>query len=254
MHSYLFPHSYSSWLSPRLPLAPQETLASCDRCAMVQPRGLTRDPGPFLNNLKCCTYFPYIPNFSLGALSLSQIHQALPRGILLPVGLFPSPQEQLVIETLGGHGFGQKKELLCPYFDSVKNQCSIWNYRPGVCTSYFCKSNYAQSGLDFWSDVEKYLNHFEWKLACQVFYKLGLSENELAYCQSAINPNTEAEELDYFLAAAWGPWKDQKQLFYQKCKLEAEKISSQDLNSILDPEFLELEKKINEFTNQVQPK
>ncbi len=245
VHAYLFPQSYAPWLASRLTGSRPETSATCNSCAMVNPQGITRDKGPFLNHLKCCTYFPYLPNFSLGALREEKIQATLPRGVLLPVGLFPSPGQQNLIEHFGSAGFGQKVELLCPFFNSSQNQCSIWDQRPGVCTSYFCKSDQGKKGLLFWSDVEKYLNHFEWKLACEVIFQMGLTENELAYCQGAIDTDTEEDEQEYFIQAAWGPWANNKFKFYQQANKIALSISPEKIGEILDPEFLDLEKKIS---------
>lgn len=211
---------------------------------MVKPQGLTRDKGPFKNNLKCCTYFPYVPNFSLGAVAQEKIDKALGRGVLLPVGLFPSASHQLLVSKLGKKAFGQKSELLCPFFDTEENQCSTWQQRPGVCTTYFCKSDYGQKGLDFWADVEKYLNHFEWQLACHVINLLGMGENELAYCQGMVSPETDDDEREYFLKAAWGKWLGRERDFYSEALRVAQAVTPDQVGGLLDPEFLELENRI----------
>lgn len=243
--NFIFPHGYTHWLSQRLTGQRLEKSATCDNCAMVKPTGLTRDKGPFLNHLKCCTYFPYIPNFSLGALTQEDLLKTEPRGLLLPVGLFPSVEEQSKIETFGLEGFGKQKDLLCPFFDVSKNQCSIWQNRPGVCTSYFCKSDQGQNGLDFWKDVEKYLNHFEWKLACAVTEKMNLDENLISYCQASISPETDEDERVFFISAAWGSWAQKKYDFFKETRKLALEISSADVQNLLDPEFLDLESKLN---------
>ncbi len=239
-----FPASYSQWLSKRLPGSRPETQATCNACVMVKPTGLTRDKGPFLNHLKCCTYFPYVPNFSLGVIHENKIQKALPRGILLPVGLFPTAEHQNLTAKLGQKAFGRKVELLCPFFDTNANQCSTWENRPGVCTTYFCKSDYGKAGLDFWADVEKYLNHFEWQMACHVIHELGMSENEIAYCQGAVSPETENDERDYFLQAAWGKWLNKKHEFYRESTRVALTVTPDQVASLLGEEFLDLEKKI----------
>lgn len=177
MHSDLFPKSYAPWLSSRLRGKVVECLATCDQCAMSNPKvytkHTTRDPGPFLPNLKCCTYFPFIPNFTLGSLPSESYALAKAKGLLLPLGLYPTPEHQALVDFYGAQGFGKKADLLCPFVKS--NSCSIWNYRPGVCTSYFCMSDQEEKGLEFWSDVEDYLNHFEWVLASETHRRLGLA-------------------------------------------------------------------------------
>lgn len=52
-HNYIFPVSYAPWLSERLPGSILETQVDCQNCSMVRPHGITRDPGPFLEDLKC---------------------------------------------------------------------------------------------------------------------------------------------------------------------------------------------------------
>jgi Fe-S-cluster containining protein len=245
MSNPIYPQGYSHWLAKRLPALRTETLATCENCAMVRPAGLTRDPSPFLNHLKCCTYFPFLPNFSLGSLSETDLAKPEPRGVFLPVGLYPAMPEQNRIRSFGRDGFGRKSELLCPFFDVAGNQCSIWDSRPGVCTSYFCKSDQGQKGLDFWKSVESYLNHFEWQLASKVIAKMDLDENVLSYCQAALSPDTEEDERDIFIALAWGNWASKKKEFYQETRRLALQVSSEEITGLLEPEFLSLEQKIN---------
>jgi Fe-S-cluster containining protein len=248
---FIFPTSYSPWLASRLKGQLPELSATCANCAMVKPTGLTRDKGPFKNNLKCCTYFPFIPNFSLGEINQAKIAQALDRGVLLPVGLFPSVKHQAFVDQMGSKAFGRKQELLCPFFDSPKNQCSIWETRPAVCTTYFCKSDYGQSGLDFWADVEKYLNHFEWQLACEVIFQMGMTTNEIAYCQGVVSEETEEDERESFLQAAWGKWFHRKQEFFVEARKVALTFDSQKIETFLGAEFLELENKISKFSQLI---
>jgi Fe-S-cluster containining protein len=245
MNSQLFPEGYRYWLEKRLLGSRSESLATCENCAMVKPSGTTRDKGPFLSHLKCCTYFPFIPNFSLGDIRSDKIKRAKSNGILLPIGLFPSQNQQDLVIELGSTGFGRRSELLCPFFDSIQNQCSIWEQRPGVCTSYFCKSEKGKKGLHFWSEVEKYLNHFEWKLSCEVIFQMGFTENEIAYCQGAIDLETAEEERKFFVQAAWGKWQSKKIEFYKQSRAIALSISSDEIGEILDPEFLILESRLS---------
>lgn len=220
-HSYLYPPSYLRWLKDQFTNPPAESSVDCENCSMANPSGLTRDPGPFKANLKCCTYFPFLPNFSLGQLSEEQYHRAKPKGLFLPVGLYESVTARRYRESVGAQGFGQDENLLCPFFDQKKNQCGIWNYRPGVCTTYFCKSDRGQEGLNFWAGVEKKLNDFEWKLATETLRVMNFDQNTLAYCQSAVANETDDEERDFFIQAAWGQWVGQEFQFYQEAFRQA---------------------------------
>lgn len=249
MKTLIYPNSYKTWLQNTFPNTVTETLATCQQCIMVKPEGQTRDPGPFLSHLKCCTYFPFLPNFTLGSLSFETIQYISKLGILLPVGLYPSTDYQNRLQQAGRQGFGKKQELLCPFYDQKQNGCSIWEYRPGVCASYFCKSNQGEKGLQLWADVENYLNHFEWKLATETLFRLHYSENELAYCQGATSPDTDESERDYFIQAAWGPEKQNTSIeakfeFYRKTKATALKLTGDDISRLFDKKYQELELKI----------
>lgn len=227
-----------------------ETLATCENCAMVKPQGLTKDPGPFLGNLKCCTYFPYLPNFTLGQFSYEQYPSLQGKSEFLPMGLYPSHNQQIFVETHIEDGFGKNPDLLCPFFSKKENQCSIWQFRPGVCTSYFCKSNRAEKGLEFWQKVENYLNHFEWKMAQEILYRMGFTENEIAFCQSVLSPETEEDEREFFRQAAWlkPAFYQDKKSFYDECFRMGKSVSSTEIQQLLDPEYLELEEEIQSFT------
>lgn len=243
--SQVFSEVYSLWLEPRLPGRVIETLATCNNCAMQKPKGLTRDPGPFRGDLKCCTYFPYVPNFGLGAmiaknsLGLDRYRAAGEQGILLPVGLFVTPERQADIQE-NPDDFGNREDWLCPFYDRVSQGCSVWAQRPGVCTTYFCKSNRGAEGLQFWADTEAYLNHFEWTLAKEVFTRLGGKESQMEICETIMTLE-EGEEREHWIREVWRPWQGKDQEFFVSAWDEAQKVSSGRLNQILDPEFLELE-------------
>ena len=74
---------------------------------------------------------------------------------------------------------------------------------------------------------------------------MNLNENVLSYCQAAIDPNTEDDERDFFITAAWDKWVSKKLEFYQETRKIALAISSADLDKLMDPEFLQLEKQLN---------
>lgn len=203
---------------------------------MVNPIGLTRDKGPFLNHLKCCTYFPFIPNFSLGAIEASKILTASDRAELLPQGFFPNSLEKQKIMNSDPLSFGQNEELLCPFY--LNNQCSVWANRPGVCTSYFCKSNRGEQGLKEWHSIEKFLNFFESKLSEALLYKMNFNENVLSFSKAALELEAEPEEKDYFIKMAWGHWENKKIEFYQESRRLALRITQNELHEILQGKTL----------------
>ncbi len=256
MHNYVFPATYAPWLASRLPLSLKEHKATCQSCLMARPvatrPGATRDPGVFSESLKCCTYFPYIPNFSLGAFAENDFAKAASAGILLPVGLYPSVAYQERKAKAVRLSFGQQADLLCPFFNQNQNSCGIWSLRPGVCTSYFCQSDRGAEGLKLWSEIEDYLNQFEWTLAKRVFEDLGFSENELAFGRAAISLETEQDERQFFIEAAWGTHLGKENEFYKRARAMALSYTAQQLESILGSPLIESEEfirqKITDFS------
>lgn len=253
----LFPESYSPWLASRLPGLVTETIATCDRCAMAPenggPRGLTRDPGPFSSSLKCCTYFPFVPNFGLGgmlrnhgAVARTRLASAGASGLLMPLGLFASPEREALAASVGPEGFGRVPELLCPFFDSASLGCSVWRNRPGVCTTYFCSSDRGAIGLEFWSDVESYLNHFEWTLANEVLYRLGFTDDDLEMSNHAMLTEEPGPERDFLVSRAWAEWSDldRREELLLACADRALEVTPAELSSLLGDECLELEESL----------
>jgi Fe-S-cluster containining protein len=169
-----FSEFYAQWLASEPgPEMPDESSLDCGSCR-----------GPFAADLKCCTYFPFVPNFSIGAI-LHDIRRdndsakklrlagALAEGFVSPLGLFPSLARQRREKEAGPENFGRVRELICPFFDSATLACGIWAHRPGVCQSYFCVSQSGQAGLDAWKANEERLNVFEWTLAHEVLWQCG---------------------------------------------------------------------------------
>jgi Fe-S-cluster containining protein len=215
---------------------------------MVKPIGLTRDPGPFKAELKCCTYFPFVPNFGLGAMLKAhgesarvRIRAAAQKGLLLPLGLFASPEQEALVRKAGPKGFGRRRDLLCPFYDTNVNACSMWRERPGVCATYFCKSEREGEGLEFWSDVEGYLNHFEWTLANAAVWSLGFTEDDLEKCEHVMLTEEPGPERDFLVRQAWAEWAGREEEFYLQCLERALQVPPEELSELLGDEALELE-------------
>ena len=87
---------------------------------------------------KCCDFQPFVANFLLGAL-LAKGQALPPSGAhfhYTPLGLVPSrhyrDRHAQVAESARG------EDLLCAFFDRQLRHCSIWNERPGECSTYLC--------------------------------------------------------------------------------------------------------------------
>ena len=147
-----------------------------------------RQQGRYENDLKCCTFHPYLPNYAVGAIladtSLKNQfgRQVIQRRVkeqtqILPLGI-PAPREYQIDFLKNKSRFGKEESLLCPYFNSEQNQCGLWIYRGSVCTSFFCASDHAW-GLKFWDELVLYLSLVEISLAELVLERLGMSSREV---------------------------------------------------------------------------
>lgn len=224
----IFPKHYERWLGARVPVRRDEPLSTCDRCAMVCPQPPTRDPGPFRADLKCCTYFPYIPNFSLYGMSI-----APSGGCVLPTGLHVAPEREALARELGPGAFGNDERLLCPFYDRVQNRCGIWDRRPGVCATYFCRSTEAEDGFAFWRTVEEYVNLFEWQMANHLARALDVGDERIEMCKAALSIEEPGEEREYFVRAAWAEDFDRQGEFFTRCAELAAGMSAGEVESLL---------------------
>ncbi|MBL7545910.1 MAG: hypothetical protein JNL11_18980 [Bdellovibrionaceae bacterium] len=170
--------------------AVQETKATCDRCIQA--------PHKYDKDLKCCTFWPFIPNYIVGEILLSTEQkyksvQELIRSHVkshqwnLPMGLVAPSRYQFEFKEKKSKIFGQESKFLCPYYSKVNNNCSLWLYRGSVCTSFFCESSFGQSGHEFWQRFENYYSYLE----------MGISQEVLVY--KDFSPRDVNEQLEYLM-------------------------------------------------------
>lgn len=173
------PRFYQHWLkSDGTPDDPGSF--SCDNCFMVKPSGLTRDLGPFKSELKCCTFHPFLPAFTLGALlSLKVVPTDVIVGYLAasrltPLGAFPRQPGTSICDT------GKDLAKACAFLsqDGLA-RCRIREYRPSTCAAYVCRSNLGASGLRSWQEWELKLKRFEWTLAHEASFELGRTFDDI---------------------------------------------------------------------------
>lgn len=248
--SRLFPESYKPWLdgvfnaSRGYPEGLDEGDATCSACAMVAPSGRTRDPGPFRPDLKCCTFFPFLANFSIGAIVEERADFLTSEGgagFCLPLGLFASPLWSARAERWGPGAFGQSEELLCPYFHRQSRRCGIWEYRSGVCSSYFCKSQFGDLGFGFWNEMQTYLALFEWTLAHEALWRMGFTQDEIRAMESVReNPRATPAEIEN----AWLEFGSHKNDFFMECRRKARQVSPEEVLELLGDTGRDIEKNL----------
>jgi hypothetical protein len=178
LYRRLLPGFFRNHLEP-------ERHATCDSCAMCPPKDevdLT-ERSYFSPQLKCCTYYPSLPNYLVGGLLAEtgsepaegrrRVRRRIELGSgITPLGIGPTPAVLQVYEN-DALEFGRSDELRCPYFHQASGRCTIWSFRDARCSTFFCKFNRGKDGLLFWHGLREYLTHIQRALARHVLEGLG---------------------------------------------------------------------------------
>jgi hypothetical protein len=227
-----------------------EQRATCDTCSMCDHGQLAPvEMDYFRPDAKCCTYYPSIANYLVGAIladtgeELAEGRRRMREKIASGIGVTPyylaAPRKYnlLYLAARGSGAFGRTKALLCPYFDVENNgRCTVWRYREAVCSTYFCKYNDGKPGWDFWNTLKGYLNHVEITLA---------RATAATVDPEVIQPNLEPhvlsledledrapKEAEY--ARWWGKWVGREEEFYIACYEHARKVKPAEFAQNVD--------------------
>jgi Fe-S-cluster containining protein len=166
------PKFYQHWLRRKKEDPDDLGSFDCTACFMTKPKGLTRDLGPFDPTLKCCTFHPFLPSFTIGALLRDESNQVLTDYLvasrLTPLGAFPRVAPTSVCET------GKIAETRCAFLSTDgRANCTIRDFRPSTCAGYVCRSRHGVSGLKAWREWESKIAKFEWSLTHLIAFELG---------------------------------------------------------------------------------
>lgn len=244
MTSLALPPLYRKWVDEILKQdVYSEPRATCDDCAMctaVNPPA-SRDKY-FRPNVKCCSYYPTLPNFLIGAIitdddpSLNEVKEQfmerIMKFLITPLGTSAPYMIQLynIFEP-----FGQREKLLCPfYLNHSGGLCGIWKYRNSVCSTYFCKHERGQVGWLFWRRLSLMLISAE-KLLCR-------------YCVDQF-PVTIPENATDIREKTWGNWAFREAEFFQNCWNIVRELSWDEVVKICGKE---LESRIEDLKNQFE--
>lgn len=221
----------------------EETRATCDHCAMCSP-GDSASPVAmeyFRPDTKCCTYFPQLPNYLVGAILADpspdaeegkrRIREQIRRRMGTTPHYLGRPRKLSLILQNYSAGFGRAESLRCPYFDleNPEKSCTIWQHRETICMTYYCKYVGGQRGYDFWVAFKNYLGFVQRKLV-----KVAAS----AVDDTVVEPKFSGTELtlediedlppkDRDYAHWWGKWASREEDFYLKCHAWLEGITSE---------------------------
>ena len=238
-----------------------EQKATCHNCLRSRDKRFAYLYKP---NLKCCTFHPFLTNYSIGGVltefkesvgSLKIKNKIKNNEFALPIGITAPYDYQFKFLNKEESDFGNREDLLCPYYDKIAQGCSIWKYRGCVCTTFFCRSDYGQSGLKFWSVLSDYLSYVEMGLAEECLVQLDFSprdiSDQLFYLNKREYDSDEIEKKylsDLEMKRIWNGYTDIEE-FYFKCYQIVRSISRKQFKDILGVQGLSLEKEVLEYAN-----
>lgn len=244
-------------LLPReiLEFAPRETKATCDSCAMAP--GRTKGKVTYRDDLKCCTFHPFLPNFLVGAIFKDSVagnaHQTFRdkinrREYSLPIGMVAPVKFQLEFNNRKEGEFGNREDWLCPYYNKKSQNCGVWRNRGVVCTTFFCKSSFGKVGLNFWDKLNSYIWYVELALLEEALVMLDFSPRQIMDLldyhnrtqgtsiekKSWVLPEKKAREL-------WNGYYDEQENFFKKCHDVVENMNKKYFHELLGEQGQSLE-------------
>ncbi|ATB31903.1 hypothetical protein [Melittangium boletus] len=234
---------------------PVETKATCDACAMCPSSasgavesvdGVSR---LFRTDTKCCTYYPRLPNFLVGALfsdarpELAEGRRRMEAKLSGRVGITPqwvkaSARYNLLYRN-SRQFFGRALSMRCPYYEEQQGGCTIWPYREAVCSTFFCKYVAGADGQKFWMTLKTYLTLTEIQLSRYAVLQLMPDYILARKDKPEMTDTPTVEELDdrpmaaKDYAALWREWEGREADFYRACYDIVRALTPAQVESIL---------------------
>ncbi|HYO57960.1 hypothetical protein [Archangium sp.] len=234
---------------------PDETKATCASCAMCPSSasgavesvdGVSR---LFRPDTKCCTYYPKLPNYLVGAL-LSDARDELGEGRrrvgekiasrmgVTPQWVRPSARYNLLYRN-SRQFFGRAASMRCPYYELEQGGCTIWPYREAVCSTFFCKYVAGADGRKLWMTFKTYLALAEIQLSRYAVLQLlpeyiltGKDKPDLAETPT-VEDLDDKPLPDKEYAALWRQWAGREGGFYRACFDTIRALSPEQVEKIL---------------------
>ncbi|MBU8895086.1 hypothetical protein DRW03_02350 [Corallococcus sp. H22C18031201] len=219
---------------------PIEEKATCSNCAMSK-QGATGTVGAvdgvdrlFRPDTKCCTYYPRLPNYLVGALladdspAMAEGRRRIEEKIDSRIGVTPQwvkpPAKFNYLYKNGNQFFGRARSLRCPYYAEDSGGCTIWAYREAVCSTYFCKYVAGADGRRFWMSLKTYLSLTEIQLARYALLQLmpeyietGKDKSENATLPLSVEDLDDAAPPERAYAELWRAHAGRERDFYRAC-------------------------------------
>ncbi len=257
------PHIYQSFLPDLFGREiPVEVYADCSDCNMCKPTTTVKDQRFFSKETKCCTFKPIVPNYLIGGILMdskqpTKIHTYVDTGEkITPLGYFPSKEEFQHYARIIPDEFGIDETAKCELLDD--GNCSIWQHRNSICSTYFCHYFKGFHGKRFWADVRDFLQFIEETLSMHCCYALDIPVNYLNQATTNFFINVQEALQDPPLplpeSSIWGPWVDKKSQFFHECQSICQNLSLTQLKKLNPTGFaIKYQALENSYNNMITP-
>jgi len=251
---------------------PREESAACQDCVML-PDTMDEHLDPdqtYSPASKCCTYFPDIPNYLVGAIlaetdpTYQDAQTRLKNQIQAKLSVSPfgleRPRKYSVLVHNTPDFFGKSQLLICPFFNSDHGLCTLWPHLTATCRTWFCKYDRGQEGLEFWRALRGYWEYIQNTLNRYVLYELGFKPEQILR-SSRDSLALTVEELDDRAPSPeqytqlWGPWADREQEFYLEAFKCVTALTADSFNALIGiGHTIRLKQVMAYYDNMIHPK
>ncbi len=212
---------------------PKESAATCSQCAMWGDLDAGLLGGiSFSRESKCCTHYPNLPNYLVGALlsdsspaseaGRDRVREVIRSGVgVSPRGVRRPRKIDLLMKNSERGFFGRSRSLICPFFERERGICTVRPYWDAVCNTWFCKYVGGQDGLSFWLAMRRYLSWAEETLIRYTLREMGfkaerivgLDEKKASLTVPDLDESAQDEAAQ---GATWGPWVGRQEDFFRE--------------------------------------
>ncbi len=228
---------------------PGEASATCSDCVMLPDAAHKYEDSvsTYSPASKCCTYYPEIPNYLVGAIlaendpayeeAKSRLREKIRERIALsPHGLDRPKKYTLLVKNTSDY-FGKSQLLICPFYSRKKGFCTLWPYLTATCRTWFCKYDRGQEGLEFWRALRIYWEHLQEILIQKVLHASGFAP-EIILRPPRHSLSLTLEDLDdrpptpARYEQLWGTWSGREEDFFRKAHALVAELSPDAFNSL----------------------
>lgn len=227
---------------------PKETASTCSDCAMwADSNDEFSMSVHFSKETKCCTHYPNLPNYLVGALlsnrdpKLKTGQNRLRRTLnsrlgVVPLGIRRTRKYEFLMKK-ARHAFGKSRSMVCPFFKQEGGLCTLRPFWNAICSTWFCKYNAGQDGQIFWLALRRYMVMAEEGLSQYVLYKLGFEAEHILLPEKDMEPWSERDLDDQSpeiksYQVLWEKWAGREEDLYKETYNLIQGLSRDDFTRI----------------------